>query len=300
MEKEKIAFIGLGHMGFPLAQILLQVGYPLSVYNRSKTKADSLIKEGAKLLDSPKQALEVTSIVVTMVTDDAALEQLVWGADGLGQALKAGDIHVSMSTVSPEMSRRMEDFHRERNAFYLAAPVLGRPEAVRNKKLWILLAGNSSAKSRVKPILEHLGQGIFDFGENAEKANAVKIFCNFLLFSAMETLAETLVLGKKCQIDTEQLLNLFSQALFPCATYQNYGKLIAQTDVDTGDFKTSLGFKDVMLLLKMAQEFKCPMPAALQISDRFLGNLAMGRENWDLYYSLAKSVNEAAGLSPRE
>ncbi len=295
--KESISFIGLGKMGLPMARHLLEGGYPLYVYNRSKEKAEPLLKEGASLLDSPKEALQKASIVVTMLSNDQAIEEVVYGKQGLSETLKEGDIHLSMSTISPDISRRLEDFHLEKKAYYVAAPVLGRPEVAQNRKLWIVTAGAQEAKQRVAPLLHLIGQGVFDFGEKAYRANSVKLLCNFLIFTAMEALAETITLARKNDIDDSQLWSLISQTLFACPTYQNYGPLIIHPQKDKGDFQTSLAFKDVSLLLNMAAESQTPMPFASFMSERFLTNLAQGREKWDVYFALAKSIQESAGLT---
>lgn len=297
--KDQIAFIGLGKMGFPLAHHLLEAGYPLAVYNRSKEKADPLVKKGASLLNSPREALQHASIVITMVSNDAALEEIVYGPQGFGQALKEGDIHLSMSTIAPAMSRRLEAYHQERKAFYVAAPVMGRPEAAKERKLWTAVAGNSQAKQKVRPLLELMTQQVFDFGEQAEQANVTKLLCNFLIFSAIESLAEALTLAEKSQIDVQSFWALISQTLFACPVYKIYGQVIVDQNYEGGDFKMSLGYKDLHLLLELAHETKTPLPFAHLLSDRFVSALAKGHENLDTP-AFTLGVREAAGLPVKE
>ncbi|WP_068470959.1 NAD(P)-dependent oxidoreductase [Candidatus Protochlamydia phocaeensis] len=293
--KESVSFIGLGKMGFPMAHNLLKAGFPLKVYNRSIHKADPLLKEGAQLLNSPKEAFETSSLLMTMLANDDAVEEIVYGPQGIGERLKEGCIHLSMSTISPETSRKLQEFHQKKGAIYLAAPVLGRPEAAEAKKLWIIVAGEEQAKTRVRPLLDCLGQGVLDFGEDPSQANIVKLLCNFLIFSTIEALAEISALAKKNQISQEPLWDLISNKLFACPVYQTYGKIIASQNFATGDFKMKLGLKDMRLVQDLAKASQAPMPLASLLCDRLLVGLAKGRESLDSS-GLALVAWEEAGL----
>ncbi len=162
--KESIGFVGLGNMGQPIARNLLKAGYQLRVYNRDARKAEALVAEGAHQRTRPGDVVAPGGIVITMVSDDAALENMTLGEGGILEHLEPGGMHVVMSIISPASTRKMTDLHTRRNCAYIAAPVFGGPDKAAAQKLWICLAGASRAKERVHPILLHLGQGIFDFG----------------------------------------------------------------------------------------------------------------------------------------
>ena len=181
---ESIGFVGLGNMGRAMAETLLKAGYRLRVYNRDSRKAQTLVAEGAQQVMRPSEAVEPGGIVITMVADDAALESVTLGKDGILEHLGPGGIHVSMSTVSPAIARLMTELHAQHGASYIAAPVFGRPAAALSQTLWMCCAGASSARERIQPVLQAMGQGVFDFGEEPMAANVVKLCGNFLIGSA--------------------------------------------------------------------------------------------------------------------
>src|SRR5258708_403085 len=165
---------------------------------------------------------------MTMLSDDAALKEVVTGEHGFLHRLGQNGVHVSLSTVSPETSRELARLHAKSGSFYVAAPVLGRPDAAAARKLWICVSGVEEAKARVRPILEVIGQGIFDYGEDPGAANVVKLCNNFLIAAAQEAMAEALTLAEKNGLRREQVMDMFAQTLFACSAYQNYGKMIAE------------------------------------------------------------------------
>jgi 3-hydroxyisobutyrate dehydrogenase-like beta-hydroxyacid dehydrogenase len=289
-----VGFIGLGSMGLPIATNLVD-GYRLRVYNRSPEKAQSLVDKGAELGKSPADVVEPGGIVISMLANDQALEDIVLGEGGILEKLGSGGVHISMSTVSPATAGRLAQQHEQQGSHYLAAPVFGRPEAAAAKKLWICLSGNEAAKERVLPLLNGLGQKVFDFGEQIGAANVVKLTGNFLIVSALEAMAEAFTLAEKNGIERTQVAELFGQTLFACPIYQNYGRAIAQEQYEPAGFKLSLGLKDVDLVLQTAQESQMPMPLASLVHDRLIAAVAKGRGDID-WTGLALGVSEDAGL----
>ena len=225
---ESIGFVGLGKMGQPMARNLLKAGYQLWVYNRDARKAEALVAEGAQQCLSPGDVVVPGGIVITMVSDDTALENVTLGEGGILEHLEPGGIHVVMSIISPSYTRKMVDLHTQRNCAYLAAPVFGGPNKAAAQKLWICLAGGSRAKERVHPILLHLGQAIFDFGADPAIAPIVKICGNFLIASAMEDISQALDLAEKNGLDRMTFVNMLTQSFFACSVYQDYGPMIAK------------------------------------------------------------------------
>lgn len=292
---DSIGFIGLGKMGSAMAGNLLEAGFKLHVYNRTLEKVAPLLKQGARLVRQPGDAAESGGIVITMLADDRALEDIVGNDGGFLQRLGQGGLHLSMSTVSPCLARRLAEQHGRSGVEYVAAPVFGRPEAAAAKKLWISLSGPAAAKERVKPILEALGQGMFDFGEEPGAANVVKLAGNFLLASAIEALAEALTLAEKNGVDRMKLASMLGQTLFACPAYQTYGEAIAHERYQPAGFLLSLGLKDINLVLQAAASSTMPMPLASLLHDRFLAMVAQGRADLD-WAAVALGVAGDAGL----
>lgn len=292
---EVIGFVGLGNMGLPIASNLIEAGYALQVYNRSPEKAQPLVDRGAKLANTPGDVVESGGIAISMLANDRALEEVVLGENGILEKLGAGGIHLSMSTVSPATAEHLAEHHERQGAHYLAAPVFGRPDAAAARKLWICLSGNGTAKERVLPVLNVLGQGVFDFGEKVGAANIVKLTGNFLIVSALEAMAEAFTLAEKNGIDRTKVAELFGQTLFACPVYQNYGRLIAQKQYQPAGFKLSLGLKDVTLALQAARDSQMPMPLASLLHDRLMAAVAKGRGDID-WTGLALGVSEEAGI----
>jgi 3-hydroxyisobutyrate dehydrogenase-like beta-hydroxyacid dehydrogenase len=290
-----IGFIGLGKMGEPMARNLLRAGYKLRVYNRTSAKAQALAGEGAEVVATLRDVVEPDGIVVSMVANDHALEEVVLGENGIGKVLGPGGIHLSMSTVSPQTAQKLSAHHQKQGATYLAAPVFGRPEAAAAKKLWICLAGDGKAKERAKPILEALGQDIFDFGDKPEAANVVKLAGNFLVGSAIEAMAEAYTFAEKNGVSREKVADVFSQTFLACPIYQNYGKVIATQEYQPAGFKVSLGLKDANLLTSVAAASLTPMPLANLLQERLLSAMSKGRADMD-WTALAIGASEDAGL----
>ncbi|GAC1349129.1 MAG: NAD(P)-dependent oxidoreductase [Ktedonobacteraceae bacterium] len=293
---ERIGFIGVGNMGQPMAGNLLKAGFELRVYNRNASKAEPLVAQGAQRVSQPRDVVEPGGIVVTMVANDSALESVVSGEGGFLERLGPDGIHLSMSTVSPATARKLADLHAKHGSMYLAAPVFGRPDAAAGGKLWISLAGSQAGKERVKPVLNALGQGVYDFGEDPGAANVVKLTGNFLIAAAMEAMAEAFTLAEKNGIERTKVIEMLGQTSFACPIYQNYGKAIAEERYTPVGFLLSLGLKDVNLVLQTADSARVPMPMASLLHDRFMASVARGRGEMD-WSALALAVSEDAGLS---
>jgi 3-hydroxyisobutyrate dehydrogenase-like beta-hydroxyacid dehydrogenase len=291
---ETVAFFGLGQMGLGMALQLLESGYPLGVYNRTREKAVVAVEKGAELFDNPATAVAAAGLLITMLSDDNAVAELV--TEEVLQALGQGSIHLSMSTISPAAAQDFLPRHAKHGVQYLACPVFGRPDAARAGKLWLCLAGDEEAKTRVRPLLDVMGQGIFDFGGQPPAANVVKLAGNFLIASAIEAMAEAFSLVEKNGADPNQAHALLTQTLFACPIYQNYGKFILDRSYDPPGFNLALGSKDVRLVRDAARESEVPMPLAGLLEDRFLRSLANGRGNMD-WTAIAIDQRESAGLT---
>ncbi len=292
---DTIGFVGLGQMGAAMATNLLKAGFPLRIYNRTPEKARPLVEQGVAQANTPAEAATLGGVVVTMLTNDEALGEVTWGTDGFGPVLGMGGIHLSMSTVAPETSRRLAEIHKGHGSYFVAAPVFGKPDAAAAQKLWIAMSGSEDAKARVRPLLDAMGQGVYDFGEDAGAASVVKLTGNFLLGAAIEAMAEAFTLAQKSGVPRQAVYELFTSTLFACPVYKNYGKLIAEERYQPIGAVPSLIRKDFGLILQEAKTTQTPMPLASLVHDRLTAMVAKGREDRD-WAGFAQEASESAGL----
>jgi 3-hydroxyisobutyrate dehydrogenase-like beta-hydroxyacid dehydrogenase len=291
----KVAFIGLGNMGSHMARHLLRTGHDLTVWNRTLSKADELHSLGAKVAKSPGDAAKEVEAVVTMLADDAAVESAVLHPGGVLERLPKDAAHISMSTISVALSRKLAEEHDKRGHKYIAAPVFGRPEAAEAGKLFVVVAGDKETIERLKPVLEAMGQRVFVIGDKPEMANVVKLSGNFLIASVIESLGEAIALTRKYGIDPHQYVDFLTNSLFAAPVYQTYGTLIADEKYSPAGFKIRLGLKDMKLALAAAESADAPLPVASMIRDHMLTAIARGMDDAD-WSATAKLAAENAGL----
>jgi 3-hydroxyisobutyrate dehydrogenase-like beta-hydroxyacid dehydrogenase len=292
----RVGFIGLGSMGLPMAQNLLTAGHELVVYNRTRSRADGLARSGARVADSPREAAAGVEVLLTMLADDAAVEDVIFGENGALPALARGAIHVGMSTTSPALARRLAAAHEAEGQSYVAAPVFGRPEMAKAAKLWIVAAGAPEVLERCGPVFAPLGQGVEIVGAEPSGANVVKIAGNFLLAAAIEAMGEAFALVRKHDIEPARFLEIVNGRLLRSPIYESYGALIAAERFEPAGFKLKHGLKDVGLALDAGGERAVPLPLASLMRDHFLSAIAWGWADID-WAALAKVSAVDAGLA---
>ena len=290
----KIAFIGLGRMGSGMARNLMRAGHELAVYNRSRERAEPFAKEGGRVAGSPAEACAAADIAITMLADDQAVEEVVFWKDGIAAGLKKGAVHVSSSTISTALARRLAHEHAGRGQQYLSAPVFGRPEAAESKKLVVIPAGPAEIVDRCRPVFEAIGRQTIVIGPEAWQANASKLCGNFMIGSMIEAFGEAFATLRKAGVDPHTFLEVMN-ALFASPVYANYGQIIADQKFEPAGFALKLGLKDVRLALATAEECASPMPIASLIRDHFISAIALGQENLD-WSSVARISARNAGL----
>lgn len=291
----QVGFIGLGHMGSAIAANLLKAGHDVTVYNRTRAKAEALATQGANVASTPDEASKGDA-VFTMLADDKALESVVFDADGILASLKRGAIHISSSTISTALSKRLAEAHTRAGQRYVAAPVLGRPDAAAAAKIYIVAAGATDAVKAVTPLFDAIGQRTFVISEQAEAANVVKLSVNFLIATVIESLGETMALTGKAGIDKHDFLDVLTSTLFGAPIYKTYGNLIADEKFSPAGFAAPLGLKDVRLALAAGEELRVPLPIASLLRDRFLTLLANGGDDLDWSAVGGLAAKDAGGV----
>jgi 3-hydroxyisobutyrate dehydrogenase-like beta-hydroxyacid dehydrogenase len=290
----KVAFIGLGNMGAPMARNLIRAGHDVTVYNRTRAKAEPLAANGARIADSVARAVRGCEVAVTMLADDRAVEEAIFGADGMLHALPLDAVHMSTSTISVEMSKRLAMTHTALGQGYIATPVLGRPEAAATQKLWVIAAGPLELVERSQPLITAIGRGFTIVGRDPWQANMVKLAGNFIIVSLIETLGEAFALMRKAGIPVHQFLEI-ANTLFGSPVLGVYGQMIADEKYEPAGFRMKLGFKDVKLVLAAAEEQAVPMPLAGIIRDHFLEGIALGYGDQD-WAAIARVIAANAGI----
>jgi 3-hydroxyisobutyrate dehydrogenase-like beta-hydroxyacid dehydrogenase len=291
-----IAVLGLGAMGGGVANRLLDLGAKIAVYNRTQAAADPFVARGARRAATPAEAVTPGGIAITFVANDAALTEITDGANGFAERLGAGGIHLSMSTISAACAHALAARHAALASTWVASPVFGRGDAAASGKLWLAVSGPEAAKTRVKPLLDQLGQGQFDYGEAPEAAPLAKIAGNFMIMAAIEAMGEAFALLQKNGLDARLFFSMISRSLFAAPIYKNYAPLILDRKFNPPGFRLVLGAKDIGLAVDAAVQSQAPMPLASLVRDRLLAALAKGRAEWDLT-ALAFQAAEEAGVA---
>jgi 3-hydroxyisobutyrate dehydrogenase-like beta-hydroxyacid dehydrogenase len=293
----KIAFIGLGRMGIGMARNLLRGGHSLAIYNRNREKAEALAASGARVASSPADACRDAEAVMTMVADDHAVEQIVFGNDGIASAMEHNCVHVSHSTISTALARKLTAEHGQRKQGYLSVPVFGRPEHAESKNLVVVAAGPSELVDRCRPLFDAIGRQTFVIGAEPWQANVAKVCGNFMVISMIESLGEAYATLRKAGVAPEAFLEIIN-SLMASPILALYGRIVAQEQFEPAGFALKLGLKDVRLVLAAAEECAAPMPLASLVHDHLLSALAQGQGEMD-WSSMTQVIARNAGLKSK-
>lgn len=284
-------------MGSGMARNLLKAGHSVTLYNRTRDKAAAVASDAGqsvRVADSVEDALRDSEVVMTMLADDHALEEIAFSTEGIVANLAPGAVHASCSTISTALSRRLTAEHSARQQLFVSSPVFGRPEAAEAKKLLVVAGGSAEAIDRCRPLFDAVGRQSFVAGPEPWQANVVKLCGNFMIASMIETFGEANAALRKSSVDPHLFLSVMNE-LFASPVYANYGRIIADEAFEPAGFALPLGLKDVRLALEMAFECQSPMPVASVIRDQLVSALANGQADQD-WSSLARSAARNAGL----
>ncbi len=281
-EKPSIGFIGLGSLGTPIAENILEKGYRLTVYNRTSSKSIPLRQMGAAVAENIGTLAAQSDIVFSIVSDDVALKSIITDKDGLLSTMKPETIHICMSTILPKTAVEMQLLHQTQQTHYLAAPVFGRPEAARARKLNFAISGEEKIRTQSTQILKDAGGAtIWDFGDEVNAANTVKLCGNYLIGAAILAMGEGISLARQSGIDAQKMWEMFTQTLFAAPVYVNYGKIILEEKFEPAAFTAKLGLKDMNLVVDQASSVNMPMALAHLLRDNLQALVSSGREQLD-------------------
>lgn len=269
--RPSVGFIGLGLMGEPMARNLLRAGFPLTVWNRTASKADALVREGAKLAANPEGAAAHADVLITIVSDPPALEEVLFGADNKGPGalsrLRPGTTLIDSSTVSPALARQVAAACAKKDIQFLDAPVTGGTWGAEKGELVFMVGGKAEVLERVKPVLEVMGKKWFLLGESGA-GQTVKLAMNLLLALEVDALAEALALVTSSGLAAEKLVEVMQSSMGRAPLLDVKAPLMLKGEFPAS-FPLRLMLKDLTLALELARENHTPLPAALAAWDTY-------------------------------
>jgi 3-hydroxyisobutyrate dehydrogenase-like beta-hydroxyacid dehydrogenase len=258
--KPTIGFIGLGLMGKPMAGNLLKAGFPLVVWNRTKSRTDELVTAGARLGASARDTAAQADVLITIVSDPPAIEEILWGADGALAGLRRGATLIDSSTISPDLARRVAAACGEKGVDYLDAPVTGGDWGAKKGELVFMIGGKEEVFERVKPVFEVLGKKFFLLGPNGA-GQTVKLAMNLILALEVEALAEALALATKGGVAGEKLVEVMQSSMARAGVLDVKAPSILKNEFPVS-FPLRLMHKDIHLALELAGKLGVTLPAA--------------------------------------
>jgi 3-hydroxyisobutyrate dehydrogenase-like beta-hydroxyacid dehydrogenase len=258
--KPPVGLIGLGLMGRPMGANLLKAGHELTVWNRTASRADALVAQGAKLAANPRELAAASEVVITIVSDPPALESVLWGDSGVFSGLKRGSLLVESSTVTPNLEKRAAAAAAAVGAEFLEAPVTGGTWGAEKGELVFMVGGEGSTLKRAEPVLSTMGKRWFHLGP-VGAGQTVKLAMNLLLDLEVEAFAEALALVTRAGVPGQSLLEVMQSSMGRSAVLDLKGANMLK-----GEYKPSfplrLMHKDVSLALELGNQLGVPLPAA--------------------------------------
>jgi 3-hydroxyisobutyrate dehydrogenase-like beta-hydroxyacid dehydrogenase len=288
-----LGFVGLGYMGSRIARRLIDAGYPLGVYNRSREKTRALAERGARVYDSPRELAADADTVLSMLADDAAVEQVMLGPDGILSGARPGSTIIDLSSVHPDMPRRLASAARLRNAAVLDASVSGSTPQAEDGSLVIFVGGEQAVYERCRPLLEVIGNHLFYLGPSGMGA-AMKLVANSLLGAGMQALAEALVLGQRAGLERTVLLDVLEQTAVLTPGQKHKLDNVRSTEYPV-EFPLRLMYKDLLNVERLAGQRAVPIPVIAAAQQMFAVEQAKNRE--EDFSAIIETMEELAGVS---
>lgn len=288
--QQKLGFVGLGMMGLPMAKRLLKASSQLSVYNRTKQKAEGLLTEGAQWCQTPSAGASQSDIIFSMVSNPDVLTDVALGPVGILSGLKPGGIHIDMSTVSPAVPRELAQRYSERGCVFIHAPVLGSIPQATDGTLLMFAGGDAGAYSAAELLLKVLAKQIWKF-DRPEQAAHLKLLCNLFIAGMIVTLGHALVFAQKVDVDPRVLLGVISQSQLNSPMYQTKGVSILDANF-APRFHLEHMLKDVNLMLDAARPIDAPLPA-IRVAQHLLAeaqSAGFGQEDYSAVFKVLQMM----------
>ena len=275
----KLGYVGLGVMGSRVVKRLLDAGHEVTGYNRTKSKAQWLLDAGMKWADSPRAVVNASDVSLSMVTNTSALQSVADGPDGLLAGLKAGKIHVDMSTVSPAYSRELAQQVEAQGAAMLDAPVSGSVVTLEEGKLSLMVGGDPAVFEKVKPILLDIGPKVTHVGKNG-LAVTMKIATNLSLAVQMIAFCEGVLIAEKSGIKREVAVEVLANSVIASPMVKYRGPFVLQMP-DEAWFNVNMMQKDMNLALELGRQLDIPLPTTSITNEFLTAARGMGFEEQD-------------------
>lgn len=290
---EKIAFLGLGIMGQGMAHNLLKAGYSLTVWNRTVRKCAPLVKRGAAKAVTPAEAAQDADVILYCLADDAAVESVVFGPQGILEGVHSGQIAINMTTQMPALSLREAAAYKAKGVHFLDAPVFGSKNEAANAGLWIVVGGERRVFERVRPILTHLSESLHYMGGHA-KGTSMKLVGNLIVASQLHALGEAMILATKAGLNPRDVLNVLHVTDFKSPIFDGVGAMLIERNFET-HFALKLMLKDANLIARFAEQLRAPTPASAVIRETIKAavNQGWGEENAS---ALIRALEMQAGV----
>ena len=292
-EQIKVAFIGMGTMGAPMAKRLVEAGYDVTVHNRTREREEPLAEAGAKRAASPKEAAQNANLIVTMVSDTPDVEAVILGDEGIIHGVKSGSILVDMSTISPSVTREMAEKLAEKEVHMLDAPVSGGSEGAKEGTLSVMVGGEEEVLERVRGVLEHLGETITLVGP-VGSGQVTKAINQVIIAGTYAAVAEGMAIGLAAGLDIEAAHRAVSGGAAGSWVLTNRANNMIQNDYPLG-FRTRLHRKDLGIALETAEELGVAIPTAAYVAQLETSLMKRGLGDEDVS-NVARIVREQAGL----
>jgi 3-hydroxyisobutyrate dehydrogenase-like beta-hydroxyacid dehydrogenase len=292
----KVGFIGLGRMGTAMAGRLIEGGHGVGVFNRTPEKLKPLTDRGAKALRSVKQAATFGEAVFTMLTDDAALMDVVTQPGGIRESLPKGGVHICGGTHSVAAIEKLNALHTAGGQILIASPMLGRPDVVAAGNATTLPGGPAKSVEHLGPLFAAIAGRVVEAGSDPVNAAAIKIAHNFVLGCAIESMGEGFALTRKFGVKPDVFYRVLTEGLFACWAYKTYGKFIADEQYLPAGQRAVNGLKDANLALAAGEAKGVPLPSGNVWRDRLVGAIAHGEGEHD-WAVMAKDQARASGLA---
>jgi 3-hydroxyisobutyrate dehydrogenase-like beta-hydroxyacid dehydrogenase len=274
-ELRSVAFVGLGKMGSAMAANVLRAGFDVVVYNRTREKMQPLVQQGAEAAKTPRAAAESADAVITNLMDDASVRAVVDGPDGVAAGLAAGKVHIGTTTNSPALATELVALHARRGGHYVAAPVLGRPDAAAAKRLVALVGGDRQIVDRCEPLLGAFTTTVTYVGPEPRMANSAKLALNYFVVSFIDLIGEVYALAERSDVSPDLMLAFF-RAVIAHPGLQAYAAQIRARDFGDAGFELKGGLKDVELILQAATVAGVPLPHATVVRQKFQEAIGAG------------------------